>query len=152
MGRYQELINKLADCQGENIDLVSQNEYLKSRVVILQRENAMLRRQLREASRDTQILKRALDAAQYMTIMHVAGRPISLLECMSDGMPRSDWYWGRALLIDSRVHNGKRITNDNVEEINACISRSVSRYTAQGFWSLKARNPNRLWRGTKHDA
>ena len=152
MGRYQELIGKLQDCQDENIDLVSQNEYLKSRVTILQRENAMLRRQLREASRDTQILKRALDAAQYMIVMHVAGRTISLLECMSDGMPRSDWYWGRALLMDSRCHNGRRITNDNVDEINACVRRSIGRYTIQGFWSLKARNPNRLWRGTKRDA
>ena len=147
MTRYEELINSLNSCEANNIDLLANNEYLRSRLETLQRENSQLRRQLRENCREAQILKRALDAAQFMAITHLAGQSASRGACMADGMPRSDWYWGRALLIDGRVHTGKRFTTGNIDEINEALRRAVGRYSIQGFWSLRARNQNRLWRG-----
>ncbi|MEZ4672792.1 MAG: hypothetical protein R2932_00915 [Caldilineaceae bacterium] len=44
-----------------------------------------------------------------------------------------EWYWGRALLMDARLHNGRDFTTGNIEEINAGISRTVNRYHVQGF-------------------
>lgn len=145
LSRYQQMIAALDSCQGENADLLAKNEYLRGRVEVLQRENAQLRRKLRERSREGQILRRALDAAQFMIVCHLAGQSYSRDACMADGMPLRAWYWGRALLRDSRIHNGKSITTDDIEELNRAIERSVERYQIQGFHSLRGRNPRVDW-------
>ena len=145
MTRYEELINSLNSCEANNIDLLANNEYLRSRLETLQRENSQLRRQLRENCREAQILKRALDAAQFMAITHLAGQSASRGACMADGMPQRHWYWGRALLMDARVHNGKRLTTANIDEVNEGIRRAVNRYQIQGFYSLRGRNPRCDW-------
>lgn len=147
MGRYQELIQTLRDAQSANIDLLAEREHLRARAEKLSKENSRLRRQLRESSRDAQILRRAVDAAQYLAMMHLAGQPISRAVCTADGMKRSEWYWGRALLRDAGVHDGQEFTTDNIEAINAGIGRAVSCYRAQGIGALRSGNPNRLWRG-----
>ena len=145
MTRYEDLINRLNSLAGENVDLLANNEYLRARLETLQRENSQLRRQLREKSREGRILRTALDAAQFMAITHLAGQSASRAACMADGMPTRAWYWGRALLVDSRVHNGRHFTTTNLDEINDGIRRSVNRYQTQGFYSLRGRNPRQDW-------
>lgn len=145
MTRYEELISRLNSLEVENTDLLANNEYLRSRLETLQRENSQLRRQLREKSREGRILRRALDAAQFMAITHLAGQSASRGACMADGMPRRAWYWGRALLVDARCHNGRRFTTNSIDEINEGIRRAVNRYQIQGFYSLRGRNPTNDW-------
>lgn len=145
MSRYSDMITALANCQGNNVDLLAQNEYLRARLDTLQRENSQLRRQLRESCRESQILRRALDAAQFMAICHLAGQSASRGACEADGMPQRHWYWGRALLMDARLHNGRGLTTTNMDEINEGIRRAVSRYQVQGFYSLRGRNPRCDW-------
>lgn len=143
--RYRDLINCLNNCEASNADLLAQGEYLRARLETLQRENTQLRRQLRENCRETQILRKALDAAQFMIVTHLAGQSASRAACVRDGMPQRAWYWGRALLVDARVHNGKRFTTANIEEINDGLRRAVGRYSIQGFYSLRGRNPRIDW-------
>jgi len=145
MTRYEELINRLNSLEASNIDLLAQNAYLRTRLETLEHENAQLRRQLRENCRESQILRRALDAAQFMAITHLAGQSASRAACMADGMRMRHWYWGRALLMDARVHNGKRLTTANIDEVNEGIRRAVARYSIQGFHSLRGRNPRIDW-------
>lgn len=145
MSRYSELTAALANCQANSVDLLAQNEYLRARLETLRRENSQLRRQLREKCRETQILRRALDAAQFMAMCHMAGQSASRDACVADGMPQRAWYWGRALLMDARLHNGRGLTTANMDEINEGIRRAVSRYQVQGFYTLRGRNPRLTW-------
>ena len=108
-------------------------------------ENAELRQRLRESCRESRQLKTALDAAQYLILSHITGDPTSRDECIADGMPRSHWYWGRALLMDSRIHDGRNFLTDNPKQIHAAIDRALSRYRVQGLWSMRIRNRQLDW-------
>lgn len=143
--RYQQVLAALDSCQAENADLLAKNTFLRAKVETLQRENAQLRRRLREKSREAQILSRALDGARFMVFCHIGGQSYSRQSCMDDGMSLRTWYWARALLRDARVHNGKTITTDDPEEISRAIERTVNRYEVQGFYSLRGRNPRIDW-------
>ncbi|MEZ4672793.1 MAG: hypothetical protein R2932_00920 [Caldilineaceae bacterium] len=48
MTRYQQVLKALNDCQAANLDLLAEREHLRTRADLLSRENALLRRQLRE--------------------------------------------------------------------------------------------------------
>ncbi len=143
--KYQMVLNALRACRTENEHLTATNEHLRARLEVMQEENAKLRQKLRESCRESRQLKTALDAAHYLVLSHLAGDPTSRDECIADGMPRSHWYWGRALLMDSRVHNGREFVTNNADEINAAISRSLSRYRVQGLLSMRIRNRQLEW-------
>lgn len=143
---YQTVLAALDNCRDESTHLLAKIEHLRTQVEALRRENAALRRKVRESSREARQIRTAVDAAQYLTLMHIMMLPTSRDECMADGMPRSHWYWARALLIDSRVHDGRRFTTSDADEIDRAISRTLNRYNVQGgIWSLRLRNAQLSW-------
>ena len=105
----------------------SENDALRVQVGRLQEENHRLRRRLKEKSYRYRLLREAYENALLMVAFAGVGLPISRRAMAAYGMSQRKWQRARALLLVSRLFNGRRLMVDDqeliVERLNSVVER-----------------------------